>query len=868
MPSLLLSNVRALTNKLEDLQDMASALKIDVIAITETWLHDAIDDSYMKLTNYSTPLRRDRQGRSGGGVCCYARHGIAILPVLDMPKEPSSIECLWVRLPNAYILLAITYVPPSLSAAQYDEVTSYFINCADFALDQFVNHRLILLGDFNRMCSRGIASNLSLTQVVECPTRGNVTLDKIFMNTDMKDLYHEAIVGPSVGTSDHLSVILRPRVSNQRGNHTISVHKVIDFRKSNLESLCIGLQRRPWHTWYRSDADIQEKTDVFYDWLDEEIGKLPTFYVELQSNDKPWISPLVKHLLMCKYQAFHEKNFPLYRHLKRKVQNMILAAKRNWLEKMKSHQSGIWKILPELNGRAASQKDGLSQLLQNYPSKHMAAESINENFCLSFSEPPDWTSVMSCLPQHSRSWDINISVQAVFSRLTQLNCKKSTGSDGIPPRVLRECATALTEPITHIFCLSVESQKIPQQWKVAHVIPVPKRRVVSLNDIRPISLLPIIFKVFESLVVDSIKEELIQSYGPEQFGFRPHSSTLLANIALTDCLAKCLEQERTVGAMVISFDMSRAFDRLKHSNLMATLKEHNLPLQFITWCSDFLQQRFQQVKLESVVSTLKPVTSGVPQGSRLSPYLFSSHMGSLKPSTVSASIFKYADDVLMVLPLLITSDIGEQFHCEVSQMKLWCSRNGLVLNEEKTNVMIVRKGIPLQPHSLNTVSSMRILGVTFQEDLKWDEHIENVIKIAARRIFVLRQLKRFPGITKEDIISVYCAYIRSIMEYNCPVFAGLSKKNAKKLESLQRRCHRIICSKECRCGILETLSDRRDLLCIRVLKSILHKDNILNIIAPTTLSRSKHLSMPFCRTQRYATTFIPYATALYNRSCV
>ena len=300
LPSFLLSNVRALANKLDDLQNMASVLNIDVIALTETWLHDAIDDSHISISNYSAPFRRDRQGRLGGGVCCYVRHGISTSAMHNLPAEPPCIECLWIRFPREEVISAVAYIPPSLSRVQYDEITAYFIRCADLALNEFMNYRLIFLGDFNRMPVDEITDNLNLVQIVELPIRGSVILDKIFMDTELKELYHQVIIGPSVGSSDHNSVILRSKYMSSNNNHAISVHKVIDFRKSNLESFCVGFQSRPWHVWYRSDAEIQEKADIFYAWIAEELDKLPSFYVEIQSNDKPWISPLIKHLILSK----------------------------------------------------------------------------------------------------------------------------------------------------------------------------------------------------------------------------------------------------------------------------------------------------------------------------------------------------------------------------------------------------------------------------------------------------------------------------------------------------------------------------------------------------------------------------------------
>ena len=58
---------------------------------------------------------------------------------------------------------------------------------------------------------------------------------------------------------------------------------------------------------------------------------------------------------------------------------------------------------------------------------------------------------------------------------------------------------------------------------------------------------------------------------------------------------------------------------------------------------------------------------------------------------------------------------------------------------------------------------MKILGVQFQSNLRWNLHIDNVCKIAARKIFVLKQLKKF-GATKEELLQVYKAIILSVLE--------------------------------------------------------------------------------------------------------
>jgi hypothetical protein len=861
-------NARSLTSKVDELQAMTSVLNPQVIAVTESWLNDSIEDSFIAITNYSSPFRRDRQGRTGGGVCCYIRNDLSCSILPNMTAEPNYIECLWLRLWDANIILAVVYIPPALSPSQYHDITQYLTDCADLALDGVIEGQLIFTGDFNRMPINDLTSQLNLVQMVNSPTRGDAILDLILVDPELKQHYLDPITGPNLGKSDHLSVLLRPVSNDATDNQLVSVHKVIDFRGSNLKSLYLHLFHCPWHLWYRSNDNVQLKADTFYNWIDEAISKLPCSYVALHSSDKAWVTPLIKHLLNCKYRAFYDKDFPRYRHFKKKVKSEIARAKAKWVDNLKSHPNGIWKLLNDLNGNAVRKNEGLAKLVNSFPSVQHAAESVNNHFCASFSEPPDWNKLMTQLPIATDPWICDVSVLSVYNQLCRLNSRKATGSDGIPARLLKECAAVLAEPISHLYSLSLESQQIPSQWKLAHIIPVPKRKVSSLDDTRPISLLPVLFKVFESLIVASVKTKLVHSYGYEQFGFRPQSSTLLAHIAMNDFVASNLDKSSVSSVAVISFDMSRAFDKLKHPKLLLSLCRHELPSSFILWCCNFLQLRTQRVKLMNVLSSSRSVTSGVPQGSLLSPYLFSSHMSSLLPASSHAKIFKYADDVLIFCPIFKNDDVESIFHIESCHLKSWCDENGLTVNESKTNVMLVNKGYkPLPSVSLVTVPSLRILGVLFHENFKWDSHIDNVVKVASRRIHVLRRLKQTAHVTKEDLIAVYFACIRSILEYNCPLFAGFSVRNARKLDIIQKRCHRIICSFDCRCKILSDLSERRKVLCIRTLKKILRDENIIHYLAPPVLQHSKQLSVPYCKTHRHASTFIPFATILYNRSC-
>ena len=306
---------------------------------------------------------------------------------------------------------------------------------------------------------------------------------------------------------------------------------------------------------------------------------------------------------------------------------------------------------------------------------------------------------------------------------------------------------------------------------------------------------------------------------------------------------------------------------MHHSSLMNTLTKGDLPKGFLIWCSDFLQRRYQRVKVGDTVSSLREVTSGVPQGSKLAPYLFACHMGSLQPFHNNSRIFKYADDVIIVKPFAPSANINCEIIKEIENMKNWCDSNGLILNSNKTKLLIFNKRRLKTPLSLplSPSTELKILGVLFQDNLLWDNHINYICKAASQRIYLLKQMKKFENITHQDLVQVYCSYIRSILEFNCPLFVGMNKKNKRKLELVHNRCHRIICGNDCRCEALGNLETRRESIAMKTFLNMLDPKHLIHFITPHFLPSSKRLNVPFSATQRRLSSFVPHCTLLYNQ---
>ena len=123
--------------------------------------------------------------------------------------------------------------------------------------------------------------------------------------------------------------------------------------------------------------------------------------------------------------------------------------------------------------------------------------------------------------------------------------------------------------MTSLFNYSLESGELPGEWKSAHITPVPKggdsEVVVSY---RPVSVLPVVAKVFERLTHKQLYTflQLNNILEPNQFGFRPRHSTQDVLVNMVDGWRKAMDEDKVVGAVYLDF--SKAFDMVDHSLLL------------------------------------------------------------------------------------------------------------------------------------------------------------------------------------------------------------------------------------------------------------------------------------------------------------
>ena len=180
--------------------------------------------------------------------------------------------------------------------------------------------------------------------------------------------------------------------------------------------------------------------------------------------------------------------------------------------------------------------------------------------------------------------------------MLHLKSSKATGPDGIPARVLRECAGVLSKPLSSLFSLSLLHGVVPKEWKCANVIPIYKADGKSdPNNYRPISLLPIISKVMESIINDHLCKHLfgLKLISNHQFGFHPKHSTMDLLTYTTQNWERALNKEQKI--KVVAPEISCAFDSVYNSGLLSKLMSAGIGGYVYRWIRDFLNDRYIRI---------------------------------------------------------------------------------------------------------------------------------------------------------------------------------------------------------------------------------------------------------------------------------
>ena len=481
--------------------------------------------------------------------------------------------------------------------------------------------------------------------------------------------------------------------------------------------------------------------------------------------------------------------------------------------------------------------------------------------------------------------NVTVSCEGIKRLLRNLNPHKAGGPDGISSRVLKELAEEIAPALTCIFQSSLSSGVVPADWRSAYVTPLFKKgEQYNPANYRPVSLTCIACKLLEHVVVSSVMQHF-ESHGiliDNQHGFRRGRSCETQLLEFVEELMTNLEEGKQTDILIMDF--AKAFDRVNHSLLVHKLHRYGIRDSTLAWIENFLEDRHQAVVVNGHRSSFISVRSGVPQGSVLGPCLFLAYINDL-PEELTSLTRLFADDTAVYR---VINDCSQQLQLQqdLNRLAEWENSWDMQFHPAKCVSMpitrrrnVLNNSYTLHGHTLDSVTTVKYLGVTLQQSMCWDSHINNVVIKANRMLgFLRRNLKISSSSIKEK---AYKAFVRPLLEYASSVWDPYDQRSIDKLEAVQRRAARFVLNRyHNRSSVSDmldmlrwpSLQERRKSMRLKVLSKV--KNGLIQcptikakLVNPPSRQRRTHdqqFRQITTRTQYRAGSFLPRTIKDWN----
>ena len=211
-----------------------------------------------------------------------------------------------------------------------------------------------------------------------------------------------------------------------------------------------------------------------------------------------------------------------------------------------------------------------------------------------------------------------------------------------------------------------------------------------------------------------------------------------------------LQQRRTCNVVATFLDVEKAFDNVWHNGLRYKIFQFDLPTKMTHWLSDFLVRRVIQVNVNGFLSNQINPKAGVPQNSVLSPLLFLIYINDLPtPYHKKNSLSQFADDTTKWAFSLNVRFAAKFLHQDLLNLAVWCAKWRIKLNPEKTEVIIFSRSIlarktepnlKLYGETLKVYPQVKFIGITFDSQLNFKKHFEDILDHCNARYNHLRLL--------------------------------------------------------------------------------------------------------------------------------
>ena len=291
------------------------------------------------------------------------------------------------------------------------------------------------------------------------------------------------------------------------------------------------------------------------------------------------------------------------------------------------------------------------------------------------------------------------------------------------------------------------------------------------------------------------------NFNQSQSAYRQNFSTETALLATLNDIYRAIDEGYST--VLVALDISAAFDTIEHSLLLNRLRDgFGIDGLALSWIESYLHRRQHWVKVGSAQSPPVLCDRGVPQGSVLGPLLFTAFISPIARVAARHNISQrqYADDTQVYMKFTnasMAAQVDSMQAC-LSELCQWFLSNGLAINPDKSEAIVLStaqksrctstvSSVDVAGHSVPISKSLKLLGVTLDKHLSFNEHVNNTCRAAFYHLRALRHIR--PSLTDEMAQVVACAVVHSRLDYCNSLYVGLSEANLLRLSFSGYRTH-------------------------------------------------------------------------------
>ena len=641
----------------------------------------------------------------------------------------------------------------------------------------------------------------------------------------------------SVNLPDHLIVMMRPISATYEVPPR--VYRTVHTRPHTESGVAafkqwIESESCKWVDIY-TNCDTHKKAQIFQESLTQAYEKcFPIKSFKISDDDCPWMTKSLKKLDRLRKREFYKNK----KSSKWEKLNLAFQAKAetekekyyaNMVSDLKTSNVSQWfSKVKRMSGQEETRSDFTVDELLGLSDQDQA-EKIADHYAgisqlykpVANSDFPEYSVPPKVPPQKI--------TPAKIEKIIKTMNKKSAGVPGdIPMKLISEFSFELSRPIAHIVNSCLSKGVYPDIWKLEYVTPVPKvHPPEKLSDLRRISGLLNLSKITDKIVAEIITEDMKSTRDRSQYGNEKKISLQHYLVKMLNKILTSLDQSSVTESMAVILtmvDWKQAFDRQSHILGVQSFIDNGVRPSMIPILLSFFQNRQMKVKWKGLLSKVRALPGGGPQGGTLGIEEYLSQSNGNTEFLDEEEKYKFIDDlsILEILNLVsialsnynfhshIASDIGiDNNYLEPNSIKsqvyldniaAWTNKQEMKLNCDKTKYMIFNPSrkyqfntrLQIENQKIEQVHETKLLGVILRDDFSFKSNTRCITKRAYRRMSILKNLYHF-NLPLSEMLEIYTLYIRSVVEQAAVVWhSSITKGEELDLERVQKVALRIM----------------------------------------------------------------------------